>query len=603
MIMVRKYLFILFFVLMVLSCSERRTFSGDSSQVEMEQGSISSLENWVDSVFNSLTQYQRIGQLFIIAANSNGGEENESNLERIVKRFNPGGICFFNGTPEAQAALTNRLQSAATVPLFIAMDAEWGPAMRLDGVKAFPHQITLGAITDDLLIYEMGLEIGNQLKRLGVNMSFSPVVDVNTNPQNPVINFRSFGESRENVTLKGLAYMRGLQDAGIISVAKHFPGHGDTGTDSHYELPIIDLTREEIDSVHLFPFRKLAKNGLNAIMVGHLDVPALDSVQGTPATLSKSIIPEILRRDWGFEGLVITDALNMVGATSVASQGKLEVKALQAGNDILLMPQNLEAAIEFIKGSIEGGDLCQEVVGKKVRKILKHKYLVGLNEPKSVELANLVEDLNNDAATLLNRKLAESAITLLQNKNNFVPLRGLEGKNIAVISLGAPVGNPFQKVISQNIDAALYSFPKIHPRSETNRILVAFKKYDIVILGIHRSNISVSLNYGVNNENIHIANQLAARQPTIITVFANPYSLSAFGKEMLQASAVLLGYQDGRHFEEAAAKVIVGNLGSKGKLPVSLKPLFPLFKGHKTMDNFIVNYSGSKKGTMASNNQ
>ncbi len=586
--MLRYLLTVLFFVILAWVFSGNHPVSKKVSRDKTPISNKLSLENWVDSVFTTLTPDQRIAQLFIIAVDSDKGEANDKYLEQLISKHNPGGVCFFDGTPKSQAELTNKLQNAAKVPLFVAMDAEWGPAMRLEGVTALPYQITLGAITDNDLIYYVGVVVGKQLKRLGVNMSFSPVVDVNNNPKNPVINFRSFGESRENVAQKGMAYIRGLQDSDIIAVAKHFPGHGDTKIDSHHGLPLINLSKQELDSIHLYPFRQLVKIGIDAIMVGHLDVPALELIRNTPATLSESIISKMLQKDWGFEGLVITDALNMGGVTSAADQDKLEVKALKAGNDILLMPQSLTAAINRIKIAIKTGNLSQDIVDKKVIKILRYKYLVGLNKPKTIKLEGLVDDLNHISVNRLNTKLAESAITLLQNKNSTIPLTDLEEKKIALLSIGAPAGNPFQKMIMHHVDANQYSILKNHGRHQTNRMLKILENYDLVIVGIHHTNISVASNYGVNRENIYLANQLASRQPAIITVFANPYSIEAFGSSILNASAIVLGYQDGKHFEEAAAQVIVGGIGAKGKLPVSLKPLFPLFKGDKTLDNFRV---------------
>ncbi|HRW90064.1 MAG TPA: glycoside hydrolase family 3 N-terminal domain-containing protein, partial [Flavobacteriales bacterium] len=339
---------------------------------------------WADSVFQSLDLDQRIAQLFMVAAYSNKDAAHETDIERLVRQRNIGGLIFFQGGPARQARLTNRYQGAARTPLLIGMDLEWGLAMRLDSTFRYPKQMTLGALREDDLIVEMGRDIARQMRRLGVHVSFSPVADVNNNPANPVINDRSFGEDRENVARKTIAYMRGLQQGGVIATAKHFPGHGDTDTDSHQALPLIAHGRDRLDSLELYPFRRMVKEGLNAMMVAHLEVPALDSTPGLPSTLSRPVVSDLLEQELGFRGLVFTDALNMRGVADADQPGEVELRALKAGNDVLLFPIDPEKAIARIRRAVDEGELPREVIDGKCLKVLRAKEWAGLDRLDSV---------------------------------------------------------------------------------------------------------------------------------------------------------------------------------------------------------------------------
>ncbi|HYW94641.1 MAG TPA: glycoside hydrolase family 3 N-terminal domain-containing protein, partial [Bacteroidales bacterium] len=351
--------------------------------------------SWVDSVLGSLTLDQKIAQLLMIPAYSNRGEEHIEEVEHLISKYDVGGVIFFQGGPVRQARMTNAFQAAARTPLLISIDGEWGLAMRLDSTISYPRQMMLGAIGDDALIYQMGYDIGSQMKRLGVNINFAPVVDVNNNPENPVINSRSFGEDRMNVARKGLMYAMGLQDAGVMPVYKHFPGHGDTDTDSHYGLPVIRHDMARLDSVELFPFKFGIRNGIPAIMSAHLHVPAIDSAENIPTSLSHKAIQELLKGTMGFEGLVITDALNMKGASMGHKPGSLEAKAFLAGNDILLMPSDVPKAIAAIKREIKNGTISEHDLDNRCRKILCAKAWAGLRHFNPVDTDSLVEDLND----------------------------------------------------------------------------------------------------------------------------------------------------------------------------------------------------------------
>ncbi|MEO1654689.1 MAG: glycoside hydrolase family 3 N-terminal domain-containing protein, partial [Bacteroidota bacterium] len=350
-------------------------------------------EKWVDSVFNTLSEDEKIGQLFSIRAYSNKTETHYQEIEAIIKKYKVGGLTFFQGSPYQQARLTNRYQKLSPVPLMIAIDAEWGLGMRLDSTISFPHQMTLGAIQEDSIIYEMGVEIGKHCQRIGIHVNFAPVVDVNNNPYNPVIGDRSFGENKSNVARKGIAYMKGMQAQGIIANAKHFPGHGDTNKDSHLTLPVINHSRSRIDSLELYPFKSLINAGLMSTMVAHLKIPSLDSRPNLPTTLSDKVVNQLLVDELGFKGLVFTDALEMKGVANYFPPGEISLRALKAGNDVLLLPNDLGEAIRLIKAALQKNELSWDYVDKKVKKILSAKYFNGLHEYQPIPLNGIQQDL------------------------------------------------------------------------------------------------------------------------------------------------------------------------------------------------------------------
>lgn len=547
--------------------------------------------HWVDSVLESLTIEQRIAQLIMIEVRPTQDPRFGNQIEQIIRMYNPGGMIFFRGGPLRQVRFTNRFQAAAQTPMLVAMDAEWGPAMRLDSVWAFPHQLTMGAMRNDELVYQMGREAGMQLRRLGVHISFSPVVDVNNNPRNPVINFRSFGECRYNVSNKGIAYMRGLQDAGIIASAKHFPGHGDTHQDSHYTLPLLELSRKTLDSIHIYPFRRMVQEGVHSVMMAHLKIPALESERNLASSLSPAIVNNLLVKDLGFRGLIVTDALDMQGVSDHFEPGELEVRAFLAGNDILLMPQDISAAIAAIRDAIHRGQIRIEDLNQRVRKVLYYKQMVGLNQLSPINPAGLLTDLNNRNVTLLNNRIAKASVTLIHNREDILPLRYEHGQRIAVLSLGEETRNPFQKMLSHFGSHSQYSLVKTHTSQQAESMLRNLAKYDLVIVGVHRNTINVARNYGISPDNIRFLLQLGRQQSTILTLFANPYSLMAFGEGAMSFEAIIVAYQDGVHFEEAAAQVIYGGVGARGRLPVSVPPHWPMFRGYTTADRLRVQHA------------
>jgi beta-N-acetylhexosaminidase len=522
---------------------------------------------WVDSVFRSLTPDQRIAQLMIIRAWGFKDSVYDDSLTNIIRKYNPGGVCFFKATPVHQAQLTNRLQDSAATPLLIATDAEWGLGMRLDSAFSFPRQMALGALQNDSLIYQMGRAIARDCKRMGIHINFAPVVDINNNPMNPVIGFRSFGENREAVAKKGALIMHGMQDAGIMATAKHFPGHGDTDTDSHLTLPVINHTSARMDSVELYPFKALIREGVKGVMTGHLYVPCYDTTKDLATTLSPKVVTTLLKDDLGFLGFAITDALDMKGVTKYHQPGAVEVKALLAGNDILLLPENLEMAIAGIRTAIDSGRLMQSDVDQRCRKILQLKFSMGLDKSCPVNLNNLTEDLNPVSSEVLMQEIVDESITLVKNDIGIVPLTGLERRKIAVVSLGDTNRTGFQRMAGNYCDAVPYNLPVKFSETTANDLIKKLSAYDILLLGIHRIS-STADSFALSRQELKFIDTLTRANRVILVVFGTPYALRlipGIGK----AEALLVAYQDNPATGAAAAQVVFGGLPARGQLPVS----------------------------------
>ncbi len=523
---------------------------------------------WVDSVFTSLSPDERIAQLLMVRAYSNRDTTYVKELENLVLELNIGGVCFFQGGPVRQAIVTNKLQSAACTPLFVAIDGEWGAGMRLDSVDWFPKPMTLGAIRNDTLIYEMGAEIARQLKRLGVQINFAPVADVNNNPLNPVINARSFGENRISVATKAGWYMKGMQDNGLIAVAKHFPGHGDTGTDSHYTLPVINKSRAELDSVELFPFRYLIDHGVKGIMVSHLTIPALDSGNNAIATLSPLIINNLLRQEMGFSGMVITDGMDMKGLTDFSNPGMVEVDALKAGNDILLLPVDARKAVLNIRRAIDSGFISAELIDEKCRRVLQWKFESGLSKVGIVRTEGLTNDINSIKASVITRKSNAEAITLLSDPQNLIPLKSLDTLKIASLIIGETLVTPFQQMLSAYAPVSHFNLPKEPTQRACDSVSRLLASYDLVIAGFVKTSDLPQKNFGINRFAASFIDTLSIRIPLILNVFTSPYALSSFNKTASMA-AILVSYQDNAVMQELTAQAIFGAIPLSGRLPVT----------------------------------
>ncbi|MCS6981696.1 MAG: serine hydrolase [Flavobacteriales bacterium] len=533
---------------------------------------------WADSVMARLSPDERIAQLFMVAAYSNKDAKHVRATEELVSKYGVGGLIFFQGGPGRQASLTNHYQKMAKVKLFIAGDYEWGLSMRLDSCPRFPWQMTLGAIQDDSLIFQIGAEMAYQLKRVGVNVSFSPVLDINNNPRNPIINARSFGQDRSNVLRKGLALAAGLQRNGVMACGKHFPGHGDTDKDSHHELPAILHPLERLDSVELFPFRGAIAKGLQAVMVAHLYVPVLDSTPHLATSLSYQTISGFLRRNLGFEGLVFTDALNMSGVSRYFPPGKVEVLALRAGVDVLLMPENVPLALDSIRQAVARGILSQDEIDKKCRRILLHKYLVGLHRWQPLSLKGLQEDLWRPSYQLIHRKAVAASLTLLKNEQNILPLSGYDSLNPVLVTVGAGPDEVFSRYLSDYCPFQILRLDDNPDTQSFRRVEEALKNANLAVVSIHKSNKHPWKDYQIGSVIPKFVEKITKKLPTIGVVFANPYSLEAFSPN-LPLQALVMAYQDSPEAQEMAAQALFGALPFRGRLPVAVGPHLPCGAG------------------------
>ena len=554
---------------------------------------------WVDSIYNTFDQDQRIGQLFSVRAHSDKGPEHIREVERAVKNYHVGGLCFFQGTPERQAELTNRYQAMSReVPLMISMDAEWGLGMRLkESSISFPRQLALGAVQDNRLLYEMGKEVAYQLRRLGVHVNFAPVVDVNNNAANPVINTRSFGEDRYNVAVKSYMYMRGMQDNGVLACAKHFPGHGDTDVDSHLDLPVIPHDRARLDSIELFPFRVLAEQGVAGMMIAHLAVPVLEGRENMPTSLSRATVTDLLRQQYGFEGLIWTDGLGMKGVTKHYQPGEVEARALQAGADVLLLPQDLEAARTQIRAWLADGRIDAAQFERSVKRVLADKYRLGLTRPQRVSLTNLRNDLNNDHARALKRELSAAALTVVRNPNALIPFRDLDGVSFASLAMGETQLTNYQKTLSKYADFRHFQTDKTLSESEQQRMVERLEKYDVVIIGLHDMSSYAKREFGITASQIALIEALRQRTKVVLTVFGNPYALAKFPNVEYLVNA----YDDDPDTQDLTAQGLFGAFALRGKLPVTAGPNARYGQGIETPNLFRLGFSRPEEVGMNSN--
>lgn len=577
----RKVLLLLYCsVISLMGSAQKGTFYLETSQKK----------HWVDSVFNQLSPKERLGQLFVVAAYSNKDQNHVERTLDLVCNYGIGGLCFFQGGPMRQANLANLYQANARVPLMISMDAEFGLAMRIDSTMRFPRQMTLGAIKDEHMIYDMGEEIARQFKRIGMHINLAPVIDVNNNPLNPVISNRSFGEDKIAVARKGIYYMQGMQNHGVMANGKHFPGHGDTDMDSHLSLPVIHKSAAGMDSLELYPFKKLMHEGLQSVMVAHLFIPAYDSTKNMPTTLSPKVVNGLLKKDLNFKGLVFTDALNMKGVSSFYEPGKVDIKALLAGNDVLLYSEDVPRALTEIEKAIQAKEISQEEIDLRVKKILSAKYWCGLNHYQPVNLSHLYQDLNTPQADFLNRRLFEGAITVLKNKNNLIPLRRLDTLRIASVVVGDSANVPFSVMLGNYTAVDAYKMDKNANRQALDSLLNQLKKYNTVILSIHNTTIAAAKNYGITDGMINLIQGLKSTPNLILDVFGNPYTLSKL-KGLENISCVILSYEGTGEMMNASAQCIFGGISASGRLPVTINKDFKIGDGLNTAAPFRLKYT------------
>lgn len=532
-------------------------------------------QKWVDSIYGNMSLQEKVGQLFMVDVFSSDPKSKTDKIKELIRNYYIGGVIFSKGGPNRQAKLCNEFQELSKVKLMIGMDAEWGLAMRLDSTFAYPWNMTLGAITDNKVVERVGRRIGEHSKRLGVHINFAPVVDINTNPKNPIIGNRSFGEDKENVTEKSLAFMKGMQSAGILANAKHFPGHGDTDQDSHKTLPTIAFSKERIDSVELYPYKRLIREGLSSVMVAHLNIPALEDRLGYPSSLSKVIVTDMLKGQLGFNGLIFTDALNMKGAADFKQPGEIDLAAFLAGNDVLLISENIPKAHELLVNGYREGVITEERLAHSVKKILYAKYVVGLHNYKPINTNYLYEDLNSVIDKALNEEAVEKSLTILENKLAILPIKDLQKKKIAYVNFGDDDGTAFLAQLRKYADVDWIK------ANSLDNYVEKLKPYNYVIIGFHKSNDNPWKDYKFTEKELVWIYEIARTNTVILDVFARPYALLDL-KTSANFEGIIMSYQNSEVAQELSAQLIFGAREARGKLPVSLGEDFPVNTHYET---------------------
>jgi beta-N-acetylhexosaminidase len=514
---------------------------------------------WVDSVYNQMTLAERIGQLFMLAAYSGGEKYNRPFIEKQIKEYHIGGLIFMQGTPEAQADQTNIYQGMSKLGLMIAMDAEWGLGMRLKGVDDMPRQIMMGAMADSSLAYRYGQTVAKQCKRLGVHVNFAPVVDINNNPDNPVINFRSFGEDKYKVVKFATQYMRGMQDNNVLACAKHFPGHGNTNTDSHKDLPTISGSKQSLIDLELYPFRELIANGVGSMMIAHLNIPALEPTPNLPTTLSKRVVTDLLITDYKYRGLIFTDALNMEGVAKYYKPGEVDLKAFLAGNDVLLFSQDVPTGVSKIKAALISGELTEARLAVSVKKILLAKYKLGIHKTQPISATNITADLNEYTSDL-RKSIAQSGITLARDKNNIADKIASKKGKIAYVIYGTTSTNQLATALAKRGITEVYVNPG-------DAVLANLSGYAAVIVSLQgMSGYPGKNNFGIAANDISNINSLLRNGNAMFVLLGNPYAM----KNFCVSNSTLICYDEKPETQSAAADILLGIKKATGKLPVTI---------------------------------
>lgn len=537
---------------------------------------INQQHKWVDSVFNSLTPKERIAQLFLVRAHTDLGQKYIDSVGTVIKNEQLGGLVVFQGGPVRHTDMINQYQKNSKVPLLVTVDGEWGLGMRLaDSTLSYPYQMTLGALQDNSLLYEMGREVAKDFLRIGIHFNFAPSVDINNNPKNPVIGFRSFGDNKENVTLKSLAYMNGMVDGGVLASIKHFPGHGDTDVDSHYDLPQLNFDKKRLENLEVYPFRELINKGAPAVMVAHMNIPALDNTPNIPSSISKKVVTDMLRNDLGFKGLTVTDAMNMKGVTKFFPNGEGDVMAIEAGHDLLELSENSARAIALVEKSIASGRLKQADIDARVKRVLAAKYWLGLDKYQEANRNGVYEDLNRPASKSLIQRMADGSITLLKSNKRIQSFD--TKKKTAVVSVGLSTAQDFEQGLAPQLSQATNFYVKgTETAAELENIFKQIKDYDQIVLAVHdvRSRPRPTLDF---KEPIQkFVNKVAGRR-TITVMFTNPYAMNSV--DVSKSASILMAYQNDFFMQKSAVKVLLKQIKPSGKLSVTINKKFTYGQG------------------------
>lgn len=521
-----------------------------------------SASRWADSVLATMSLDEKLGQLFVIRSFSTQNEQQIQDVSALIQDYHIGGICFFKGTSGSLYELIQKYQKLSKIPVMVSMDAEWGLGMRITDAFSFPKQMSLGALKENRLIYDLGKEMAIQMKLFGIHMNYAPVLDINNNLNNPVINERSFGSNRQKVLLKSIAFLQGLQDHGVLACVKHFPGHGDTDLDSHKDLPVLNFSRKRLDSLELYPFEGILNARPAGMMIAHLKVPVIDSSENIPASLSKEILNGILQKRFHYKGLLITDALEMKGVTKNFNAGEIAVKALSAGNDLLLLSENIPAAFQAIKMGIDSNILNLKEIDQKVKRILIVKHTLGLNAWISEGFDSISYNKSIERSIVLKDKIYRKTLTLARDSNKLVPIRKIPF-NISCVSINDELNNVFQSRLQDYSSINTYSMNSVADCKP--EYLQAIENSELIIVSIHKLNYQSNKNYGVNIELLQQLNKIIANKKCIVVLFGCPY-VSMF----LPASAsIVLAYEDNERTQDISAQMIFGTDPIVGVSPVN----------------------------------
>lgn len=546
-------------MLMLASCAKAPSTTKTPIEIDLRA-------QWVDSIYGNMSLQEKMGQLFMVSAYSNRNDSHPDSIQKLIKDFHIGGLIFFQGGPVRQAALTNEYQRTSKVPLFIGVDGEWGLNMRLDSTARYPYNMTLGAIGSNDIIEKIGEQIGNDCKRMGIHINFAPVVDINTNSKNPVIGVRSYGEDKYNVAKKAWAFTKGMESTGVLGSAKHFPGHGDTDTDSHKTLPSVSFSEKRIDSVELYPYKELFKKGVGGVMVAHLNVPNLESRAGLPSSLSYKIVTELLKEKLGYDGLIFTDALNMKGAADYGQPGEIDLAAFKAGNDVLLFSEDPPKAITKIVEAYNDKEITEERLSYSVKKILTAKFDAGLENYQPIKMEHLIKDLNGDVNAVLYKEAINLAITIIKNEDQVVPLKKNTDEKIAFVKLGDGTGDTFFNALKLRTNVT---------RVSNKNLLKQLKNYDKVIIGYHRKN--SRLTYAISDNDKRLIEAISKSHKTLLNVFASQYSLKE--TNLKDVEGIVISYENTAIANQVTAEIIFGESEAKGTLPASISTDYPVHLG------------------------
>lgn len=526
-------------------------------------------EKEIEKLMSQMTLKEKVGQLIMIGADT---DLNKKYCEKILKDIDSnkvGGVCFFKGKSDNLPKLINKYNSVCKIPLLVSIDGEWSLSMRFTDLAPFPRAMAFGALdsSDYSLVYQQANIIGKQCNTLGIHINFAPAVDINLNPANPVINTRSFGQNKWKVSLLSEQYIKGLQDNNVMAVIKHFPGHGDTDLDSHLSLPTINHSKDFIDTVDLIPFKHNIEKGVWGAMIAHLNVPALNKKYTYPASINPDIIQRYLIDKLKFEGLIFTDAMNMKGLTNDYPDGRAQVLALKAGVDILLMPNNTDSAMNAILSAIENGELSKELIDKKCRKVLEWKYRLGVMNPKAEPKA-LTKKQKAEIEQLCD-SIAPKILTLLENKDNIIPLSQKDTNEVIFVSLDDKDYSCFIKQAKKYKEIIYYSFEKKSRNEDLEKLLSVLDSSKTVILAASGGvNSKKESNYGISQQSLELLSCIQeTKAKNILLLFANPYVLESIDT-ICDYNALIVAYQNTSQLQTAAAKSIFTPHNFTACLPV-----------------------------------